>query len=153
MPRNRPALDHTGLAIQVAEYLHAKGLAQNIHDEQVEGELPAIYLGGFPPQDDVDRAIAVIGPWQNNDDSDLSTIARVLVAVRSKPWEIYGLSNDCLAINNALHHPEDRLYLTATQEAFYCLRVLSDPPAQDTNHRWTRVDTYSMRLQPPSHTD
>ena len=142
------AYDHADFGQHVAKYLYTQGTVLNPEADQMAGNLPAVFLGGW--DDKPDRAINIVGPWQNNDDSETNPVVRFMVAVRSDPWDMNQLIDDSQNIFQALHHPDHPLQLTAQQEVMYCKRVISDPLAQDQNRRWIRVDTYTARLQPPT---
>lgn len=144
---NPCAHDYATLGIDIAEYLHAQGVTQNVHEEPVDADQLAVFIGPMP--DTPNRAISIIGPWLDNTDSNHSTVARFMIATRSEPWDIVGHGADCQDVFTALQRGEP-FTLTAAQSVFFCERVISDPPVQDQNRRWVRVDTYSARLQPPT---
>lgn len=144
---NPCAHDYATLGIDIAEYLHAQGVTQSVHEEQVDAAQLAVFVG--PMADQPNRSISIIGPWIDNPDSNHSTNARFMIATRSDEWDIVGHGTDCQDVLTALHRDEP-FTLTADQSVFFCQRVISDPPVQDQNRRWVRVDTYSTRLQPPT---
>lgn len=139
--------DPVTLPIHIAQYLHAQGVTQNVMDPQEDGDLPGVFVGQMA--DTPNRAVSIIGPWSSEEDSDHSTPARFMVAIRSEPWDIIGHAEDCETIHNLLERDE-QFPLTATQHVMFCHRVVSDPPVQDNNRRWVRVSTYQTRLHPPS---
>lgn len=145
---NPCAHDYATLGIDIAEYLHTQGVTQNINQEQVDADQLAVFIGPMP--DTPNRAVSIIGPWLDRSDSDNSTTARFMISTRSEPWDIVGHGTDCQNIVSALHRPNTAFNLTAKQAVFHCEQVISDPPVQDQNRRWIRVDTYTTRLQPPT---
>lgn len=138
------AIDFAGLGLDIAHYLHTQGVT--IDPLTGEGDGAAIFVG--PLDDQPDRAVGIIGPWQDSTDSDTNPLVRFMVVYRSNPWAFDELTQDSQALLDALHRHQ-AFPLTATQSVMFCEQVVSDPPVQDTNHRWRRVTTYRARLNPP----
>lgn len=141
--------DHVLLTLAVAEYLHEVGAVQDPNAvADPHGELPAIILGNLPPEPD--RHVGIIGPWNTSTDSLTVPQLRFFIVQRTDPWAVAQLASDGEQIYRALERPDHAFNLTAQQRVAYCRRVVSDPPTQDANRRWTRISTYEVRALPPA---
>lgn len=142
-------VDYPVIVAQIISYLHEVGVAKDPYGDQVDdGELCPIFYGNIPQEPD--RAIGVIGPWQNNNDSDTLPVYRFMVVHRSRPHDLPGFDNDAKLLHRALQRPDHTFNLTAEYRAAYCYRVVVDPPTQDNTGRWIRITTYEMRVMPPT---
>ena len=142
-------VDHLQVVEDIAHYLHTQGVVRDpIPPQTGDNPLPAVWVGGLRP--DVDHALGIIGPWQDNPDSDASPIIRFMIVARTKPDDLQTLIGTSQNIFHALHHPDHPFPLTARQDVMFCRRIVSDPPVQDENRRWIRVETYQARLTQPN---
>ncbi|KAA8723212.1 hypothetical protein [Corynebacterium phocae] len=106
---------------------------------------PAIYLGDMA--DNPDRALALIGPWVDDDDCSNPAL-RFMIVGRGAPGDQLGVMDDMARVMHVLWSNYPYL-LTANREVAYCHRVANDPPVPDQNGRFRRVDTYETRMRVP----
>lgn len=137
--------NHTEFALQVAEYLHERGIVADPHGEQRETET-AVYLNQLP--NDPDKAICVFGVRRDHTRNDANVTIRFSIAHRGTPHDMLGVEHMTEATFLALHDQTD-LALTATQTLLVCRQVVSDPALIDGNGRWVRIDTYEALAAVP----
>lgn len=139
--------DHTGLALDILDYLHQRGVVRDPDGDQRdpapgEAGLPACFFGGW--DDEPDHAVTIIGPYNTSTDSDTNPILEFTVAVRTDPWDGTQLMHTAQAIRAALTI-KTRRYLTAQQAVLFCERIRVDAPVRDDNDRWRLATTYQLR--------
>lgn len=137
---------HPEFALQVAEYLHSRGIVADPHGEQRD-EHTAVYLNELPNAPD--RAVCVFGVRRDHYTSDSNPTIRFSLAHRTAPGDILGAEHLAKLTFLALHDQTD-LRLTADQTLLVCRQVVSDPALRDGNNRWVRVDTYQALAAVPN---
>lgn len=137
--------NHTQFALQVAEYLHSRGIVADPHGEQRD-EDTAVYLNQLP--NDPDKAVCVFGVRRDHTQNDANPTIRFSLAHRGAPHDILGVEKLAELTFMALHDQTD-LQLTADQSLLVCRQVVSDPALVDGNQRWVRVDTYQALMAVP----
>ena len=143
-PRPDP---HTGLALQIAQYLHAAGIVADPAEDQTTTGGVAVYCGGW--EDTPNTAVGVMGVSVDHTFDDANPLARFTLAHRADPHDL--ATTEALAGQTfqALH---DRygLWLTAEQKTLSCTRIAANPALQDQNRRWVRLDMYQAVLAVPT---
>lgn len=141
---------HGDTGWHIIEYLAAQGVVRDPDaDQEADHPLPAVFYQGLRGQAQAaDRAVAILGPWVTADETGSNPAMRFMVSVRGAPWDDDDTTAIAQAVADALQHDEV-FSLTADRELAYCQRVLSDPPMQDENRRWVRVDSYQARARVP----
>ena len=139
----RESLDY-----QVAVFLASRGITRHPDDDQeAEGPLPAVFLGGAG--DTPDRCVSVTVTGDDFDSDDACPMMTVQIMYRGEPWDRGQLDGLAAWVFGSMH---DRTgyQLTAGQGVLHSRRVHRGPVAQDRNQRWFRVDVYRLRLAVPS---
>ena len=136
---------HTRFALQVAEYLHSRGIVADPHGEQRDTET-AVFLNQLP--NDPDVAVCVFGVRRDHTTNDANPTIRFSLAHRAAPHDALGVEELAELTFLALHDQTD-LRLTAEQSLIVCRQVVSDPALVDGNGRWVRVDTYQALTAVP----
>lgn len=139
--------DHTGLALDILDHLHTRGVVRNPNGDQRDptpGEqgLPACFFGGW--DDEPDHAVTIIGPYNASTETDLSPRLEFTVGVRTDPWDGAQLMHTAQAVRTALTIRQTTA-LTAHQSVLYCERIRVDAPVRDDNNRWILAATYQLR--------
>lgn len=137
---------HPDIALQVAEFLHSRGIVADPHGEQRGGDT-AVYLNELP--NDPDKAVCVFGVTRSHDTSDSNPTIRFSLAHRGEPHNTLAPEHLAELTFLALHDQTD-LQLTADQTLLVCRQVVSDPALRDGNNRWVRVDTYQALAAVPN---
>lgn len=140
--------NHTMFPLQVAEYLHSRGIVADPHGEQRDVDT-AVYLNELP--NDPDKAVCVFGVRRDHTANDANPTIRFSLAHRTEPHNPLGTEQLAELTFLALHDQTD-IQLTATQRLIVCRQVVSDPALVDGNQRWVRVDTYQALMAVPNST-
>lgn len=143
--------NHGDITPHIVEYLAQKGVVRPPDsDMRAEHPLPAVFAHSLrDAATDANEAVAVVGPSVEQDPTNSNPELRFLVVIRSNPWDLDGLHRIGQEVTDALHR-DRQFQLTATRSLAYCNQVLTDPPVQDENRRWVRVDTYRARARVPN---
>ena len=132
----------------VAQYLHNLGLALYTNAFPASPNKPVCVFGILPTKPDLAVAINHYNRDPDPDTTEGNPLVMVQLLWRAPDTAKHPVERLAHAAFEVLHNPRTPVNLPGGIRALSVVRHITAPAAQDSNGRWTKADSYQIRLTP-----
>ncbi len=132
----------------IAQHLHDLGLALFANAYPASPDKPTVWFGVLPSKPDAAVAVNVYNRDPDPDTTEGNPLVMVQLLWRAAGAQKHPVERLAHAAFEQLHNPKTPAVWPGGLRTLSVVRHITAPAAQDSNGRWTKADSYQIRLTP-----